>query len=148
MSIWKEVQEMLWITDPIELDLKAGLSLAYFYSHRDPYHYQVFNHLEYIEPEFSNIKFYAIEAESFPKLIKQHRALSLPFIRIFKDEGYTIKTFTWLDVLIKSATLRDIESRYNQGDLRDRRPNPSINPKAHSGNATATRTEDIGENLG
>jgi hypothetical protein len=151
VSKWQEVQAMLWITDESEIDLKSGLSTIYFYSHRDPFHFRVFNFLEDIEDEFPNIRFYAVEASSFPKLVKKYDVAFLPLVKVFKDEGRTARTLTKVEAILNRSIWADIDTRYQQGELRARRQRTKashIQPEANSRTATSTGPVDIEEDLG
>ena len=146
---------MLWITDESELNLKSGLSLVYFYAHRDPYHFDVFNHLENVEEEFPNIQFYAVDADSFPSLIKKHRIPSLPYVRVFRDEGYIAKSLVKLDDIFNTSVLRDIDTKYQQGVFNDRvrstnrqRRHIADNDEENGATTTPAGSEDLSQDLG
>lgn len=135
---------VLFITDESEIDLKTGISVLYFYTPQLIQHHKCLTHFETLEDELPSIKFYAIDINAFSKQIKRHNIKSLPFVRVFQDEGYAVKSFVEMNDILNKSILLDIEDRYSKGELRVKgRPR-----KKASGTATTIRSENIIEDLG
>jgi thioredoxin-like negative regulator of GroEL len=100
---------MLWISNLDELDLKAGISVLYFYAPWFVLHSKVRQVLEEAEDKSPAVKFYAIDIEAFPQLVQRYQPSCLPTIKILKDEGAHIRTLTGVNQALNIAqVLADI----------------------------------------
>ena len=107
---------MLYITNEKELDLQTGISVIHFYAPWFIFHSKIANLLTSLEETHTDIKFYAVDIDTFQNYIKRYSLSSLPTIKITKD-GLRIRTLTTITGITKlNDTLADID-RADTGEI-------------------------------
>lgn len=105
---------MIYLTSDVNLENSKGITGIYFYAQWLIFHKKMKIMIEKVEQQNKNIKFYAVDIDSFPNLCKRFAVDSIPTIVITGDDGAELDRID--GVPLTSAfrkTFADIYNSYN-----------------------------------
>lgn len=78
---------MIYLTDESELKVSEGISGIYFYADWLVFHKKMKIMIDKVTQHNENIKFFAVDVDSFPKLCTRFAVESIPTVVIMKKGG-------------------------------------------------------------
>jgi hypothetical protein len=98
---------MEWLTNARDLDLRTGISVLYFYAPWVIFHPKVRDVLLDAEDKHPEVKFYGVDVDAFPQLLKRYHPACLPTVRLFKEQGKHLWTLSGFEQSIRIPKILD-----------------------------------------